>query len=92
MLLVPLRNVDLYDEHASLRRSVSSSVVTIVDRFRKKAEAELTAELVRELLRDQQPDLADRPLTLGACGWDNPTSHICPAQCRPRSPRGESNS
>jgi len=32
---------------------------------------ELTAELVRELLRDQHPDLADRPLTLGARGWDN---------------------
>ena len=35
------------------------------------AEGELTAELVRELLRDQHPDLADRPLTLGARGWDN---------------------
>lgn len=34
-------------------------------------EIELTAELVRELLREQQPDLADRPLTLGARGWDN---------------------
>ena len=32
---------------------------------------ELTAELVRALLRDQQPDLADRPLTFGARGWDN---------------------
>lgn len=45
--------------------------MVIFDRFRKKAEIELTAELVRELLRDQQPDLADRPLTLGARGWDN---------------------
>jgi aminoglycoside phosphotransferase (APT) family kinase protein len=45
--------------------------VAIFDRFRKKPEIELTAELVRELLRDQQPDLADRPLTLGARGWDN---------------------
>ena len=45
--------------------------MTILDRFRKKAEMELTAELVRELLRDQQPDLADRPLTLGARGWAN---------------------
>jgi aminoglycoside phosphotransferase (APT) family kinase protein len=45
--------------------------VAIVDRFRKKPEIELTAELVRELLRDQHPDLADRPLTLGARGWDN---------------------
>jgi aminoglycoside phosphotransferase (APT) family kinase protein len=29
------------------------------------------AELVRALLREQHPDLADRPLTLGAEGWDN---------------------
>ena len=45
--------------------------MAIFDRFRKKPEIELTAELVGELLRDQQPDLADRPLTLGARGWDN---------------------
>ncbi|MEU7575304.1 phosphotransferase [Micromonospora sp. NPDC049240] len=32
---------------------------------------EITADLVRELLRDQHPDLADRPLRLGARGWDN---------------------
>ncbi|UED88685.1 aminoglycoside phosphotransferase family protein [Streptomyces profundus] len=32
---------------------------------------EITAELVRGLLRDQHPDLADRPLALGARGWDN---------------------
>lgn len=32
---------------------------------------ELTADLVRELLRDQQPDLANRPITFGARGWDN---------------------
>jgi len=41
------------------------------DRLRKKREKELTAELVRELLRDQHPDLADRPIALGARGWDN---------------------
>lgn len=35
------------------------------------AETEITAELVRDLLRDQHPDLADRSLTLGARGWDN---------------------
>jgi aminoglycoside phosphotransferase (APT) family kinase protein len=35
------------------------------------AEAEITAELVRDLLRDQHPDLAGRPLSLGARGWDN---------------------
>jgi aminoglycoside phosphotransferase (APT) family kinase protein len=34
-------------------------------------ETEITAELVRDLLRDQHPDLADQPLTLGARGWDN---------------------
>ncbi|ROO87645.1 aminoglycoside phosphotransferase (APT) family kinase protein [Actinocorallia herbida] len=35
------------------------------------AEVEIGAELVRELLRDQHPDLADRPVTFGARGWDN---------------------
>ncbi|MEV6022280.1 aminoglycoside phosphotransferase family protein [Streptomyces sp. NPDC052036] len=35
------------------------------------AEIEVTAELVRDLLHDQHPDLADRPLRLGARGWDN---------------------
>ncbi|MFD9479572.1 MULTISPECIES: aminoglycoside phosphotransferase family protein [Streptomyces] len=34
-------------------------------------EAEVTAELVRDLLRDQHPDLADRPVRFGARGWDN---------------------
>ncbi|MGW3185896.1 aminoglycoside phosphotransferase family protein [Kitasatospora sp. NPDC001119] len=32
---------------------------------------DITAELVRALLRDQHPDLADHPVTLGARGWDN---------------------
>ncbi|THA72272.1 aminoglycoside phosphotransferase family protein [Streptomyces sp. A0958] len=32
---------------------------------------EITADLIRDLLRDQHPDLADRPLRLGARGWDN---------------------
>ncbi|MEU4684308.1 aminoglycoside phosphotransferase family protein [Streptomyces xinghaiensis] len=32
---------------------------------------EITAELVRNLLREQHPDLADRPVRLGARGWDN---------------------
>ncbi|MEV6348339.1 aminoglycoside phosphotransferase family protein [Actinoplanes sp. NPDC051851] len=32
---------------------------------------EITADLVRDLLRDQHPDLADRPIRLGARGWDN---------------------
>lgn len=35
------------------------------------ADVELNAELVRGLLRDQHPDLADRSLTVGARGWDN---------------------
>ncbi|MEV7028276.1 phosphotransferase, partial [Kitasatospora sp. NPDC093558] len=35
------------------------------------ARIEVTAELVRHLLRDQHPDLADRPVRLGARGWDN---------------------
>ncbi|MCW2930293.1 MAG: aminoglycoside phosphotransferase [Actinomycetia bacterium] len=35
------------------------------------AELDITADLVRDLLRDQHPDLADRPVTLGARGWDN---------------------
>jgi aminoglycoside phosphotransferase (APT) family kinase protein len=35
------------------------------------AKFEITAEVVRDLLRDQHPDLADRPVTLGARGWVN---------------------
>ena len=35
------------------------------------AEFEITADVVRDLLRDQHPDLADRPITLGAKGWSN---------------------
>lgn len=31
----------------------------------------ITEQLIRELLRDQHPDLADHPLALGALGWDN---------------------
>ncbi|WP_031475291.1 aminoglycoside phosphotransferase family protein [Streptomyces bicolor] len=34
-------------------------------------EIEITAELVRDLLHDQHPDLAGRPVRLGARGWDN---------------------
>lgn len=34
-------------------------------------ETVMTAELVQDLLRDQHPDLADRPVRLGARGWDN---------------------
>ena len=35
------------------------------------ADIEITAELVRDLVRDQHPDLADHPVRLGARGWDN---------------------
>ncbi|MEW1547732.1 aminoglycoside phosphotransferase family protein [Streptomyces tsukubensis] len=34
-------------------------------------EMTITAELIRDLLRDQHPDLAERPIELGARGWDN---------------------
>ena len=34
-------------------------------------QVEITADLIAELLREQHPDLADLPLTLGARGWDN---------------------
>jgi aminoglycoside phosphotransferase (APT) family kinase protein len=32
---------------------------------------DITADLVRDLVRDQHPDLADHPIRLGARGWDN---------------------
>ncbi|MET7613615.1 aminoglycoside phosphotransferase family protein [Streptomyces seoulensis] len=32
---------------------------------------DITADLIRDLLREQHPDLAGRPLKLGALGWDN---------------------
>lgn len=32
---------------------------------------DITQELVRELLRERHPELADHPLVLGALGWDN---------------------
>lgn len=34
-------------------------------------EMVITEDLIRDLLREQHPDLVDRPLKLGACGWDN---------------------
>ncbi|MGW7514200.1 aminoglycoside phosphotransferase family protein [Streptomyces sp. NPDC054796] len=34
-------------------------------------ENDITADLIAELLREQHPDLAGLPLTLGARGWDN---------------------
>ncbi|MFD8804522.1 aminoglycoside phosphotransferase family protein [Streptomyces sp. NPDC059597] len=35
------------------------------------AQTDITEDLIRDLLREQYPDLADRPLKLGALGWDN---------------------
>ncbi len=35
------------------------------------ADVEVTAELVDRLVREQHPDLAGRPVRLGARGWDN---------------------
>ncbi|WP_166850106.1 aminoglycoside phosphotransferase family protein [Isoptericola sp. BMS4] len=34
-------------------------------------DVEITADLVRDLLAGQHPDLADLPVSLGARGWDN---------------------
>ncbi|MFE6364583.1 aminoglycoside phosphotransferase family protein [Streptomyces sp. NPDC057806] len=34
-------------------------------------DIEITAELIRDLLREQHPDLAGLPVELGARGWDN---------------------
>lgn len=35
------------------------------------SEIAITAELVRDLVREQHPDLADHPVRFGARGWDN---------------------
>lgn len=40
------------------------------------AEVEVTEALVRALLADQHPDLADRPITPLASGWDNALFHV----------------
>ncbi|WNB84426.1 aminoglycoside phosphotransferase family protein [Cellulomonas sp. ATA003] len=37
---------------------------------RPAAEVDVTPALVRALLREQHPDLADRPLAVAASGWD----------------------
>ncbi|MEV4534582.1 aminoglycoside phosphotransferase family protein [Asanoa sp. NPDC049518] len=36
-----------------------------------RVRIDITAELVQGLVRDQHPDLAGRPVRLGARGWDN---------------------
>lgn len=38
---------------------------------RPAAEVAVTVDLVRALLTEQHPDLADRPLTIADSGWDN---------------------
>ncbi|WP_036961347.1 phosphotransferase, partial [Promicromonospora kroppenstedtii] len=35
------------------------------------ADTVIDADLIRDLLREQHPDLAELPLELGARGWDN---------------------
>lgn len=40
------------------------------------AEVDLSEDLVRVLLAEQHPDLADRPVRLVAHGWDNATFHL----------------
>lgn len=34
-------------------------------------ETDVNEAMIRDLLREQRPDRADRPLKLGALGWDN---------------------
>ncbi len=46
----------------------------ILERSNKRSE--LTAERVRDLLRDQHPDLAERPVTEGPRGWANQMWHL----------------
>lgn len=48
----------------------------VFKRSPKRSEVELTAELVRDLLRDQHPDLADLPITEGPRGWANQMWHL----------------
>ncbi|MDQ0988888.1 aminoglycoside phosphotransferase family protein [Streptomyces sp. V3I7] len=36
-----------------------------------ETDTDITEDLIRELLREQHPDLVGRPLKLGALGWDN---------------------
>ncbi|WP_147796490.1 aminoglycoside phosphotransferase family protein [Cellulomonas sp. Y8] len=52
------------------------------------AEVDLTTDLVRALLEDQHPDLADLPLRLAAHGWDNATFRLG-ADLAVRLPRRE---
>jgi len=54
--------------HYDGRRSCAQRILLIAMR---SPENDITAELIRELLLDQHPDLAEYPLRLGARGWDN---------------------
>ncbi|WP_448629303.1 aminoglycoside phosphotransferase family protein [Cellulomonas soli] len=42
-------------------------------------EVEVTSDLVRRLLRDQHPDLADLPLQRASAGWDNELWRLGPS-------------
>lgn len=57
--------VVLHDPHGVLAR-----LARAVD-ARPPADVEISADLVRALLRDQHPDLAARPLRHAGGGWDN---------------------
>lgn len=46
--------------------------------IRPPAEVDLSVDLVRRLLADQHPDLADLPVRLVAHGWDNATFRLGP--------------
>jgi aminoglycoside phosphotransferase (APT) family kinase protein len=50
--------------------SVAGLIVVAVNRM-PAAEVEVSADLVRRLLDDQHPDLADLPVEFLANGWDN---------------------
>ena len=53
------------------RNAKSSDNPDVAAVQRDPRQFEITAEVVRDLLRDQHPDLADRPVRLGAQGWVN---------------------
>src|SRR5699024_11854155 len=50
--------------------TVDSGLLVLLIAMRSP-ENDITAELIREILLDQHPDLAEYPLRLGARGWDN---------------------
>lgn len=55
-----------------MRHGCSSDPITVrLPLLHAHTDIEITAELVRDLLRDQHPDLTDHPLTLCARGGEN---------------------